>query len=367
MGAVSEWAGSILSFLILITVIRGILPSKKYEPYLRLFSGLMLILLVLQPVTGGLGLEKQIDRAFEAFAFQMDHEELNTRVLGIEKERQEQILKIYENDVAGHVTAMAGEQGLQAESAQVEINGDPESTDYGKVVSVKVKLQSGEATGKQEMTFMLRFESDYEEGAHPRVLELLNATNLEQTPGYGEDTYCDEARALIRRACAAPGADVHFLVGGTQTNFIVIESALRPWQGVLCADNGHINVHETGAVEATGHKVLPLPAREGKIDALQIREACAAHYADDSHEHMVQPGMVYISNPSEYGTVYTRNELEALYAACKARHLPLFIDGARLGAALACVRVIGGVHFPRDVLVGAAVGILAGVIGFYVL
>ena len=150
MGAVSEWAGSILSFLILITVIRGILPSKKYEPYLRLFSGLMLILLVLQPVTGGLGLEKQIDRAFEAFAFQMDHEELNTRVLGIEKERQEQILKIYENDGAGHVTAMAGEQGLQAESAQVEINGDPESTDYGKVVSVKVKLQSGEATGKQE-------------------------------------------------------------------------------------------------------------------------------------------------------------------------------------------------------------------------
>ena len=132
MGAVSEWAGSILSFLILITVIRGILPSKKYEPYLRLFSGLMLILLVLQPVTGGLGLEKQIDRTFEAFAFQMDHEELNTRVLGIEKERQEQILKIYENDVAGHVTAMAGEQGLQAESAQVKINGDPESTGIGE-------------------------------------------------------------------------------------------------------------------------------------------------------------------------------------------------------------------------------------------
>lgn len=150
MGAVSEWAGSILSFLILITVIRGILPSKKYEPYLRLFSGLMLILLVLQPVTGGLGLEKQIDRAFAAFAFQMDHEELNTRVLGIEKERQEQILKIYENDVAGHVTVMAGEEGIQVENAQVEINGDPESTDYGKVVSVKVKLQSGEATGKQE-------------------------------------------------------------------------------------------------------------------------------------------------------------------------------------------------------------------------
>ena len=184
------------------------------------------------------------------------------------------------------------------------------------------------------MTFMLRFESDYEEGAHPRVLELLNATNLEQTPGYGEDTYCDEARALIRRACAAPGADVHFLVGGTQTNFIVIESALRPWQGVLCADNGHINVHETGAVEATGHKVLPLPAREGKIDALQIREACAAHYADDSHEHMVQPGMVYLSSPTEFGTLYSKAELEDISRTCRELGLPLFADGARMGYGL---------------------------------
>ncbi len=149
MGAVSEWAGSILSFLILITVIRGILPSKKYEPYLRLFSGLALILLVLQPITGGLGLETQIDRAFEKISFQMDHEELDTQVLGIEKERQAQILNIYENDVADHVTAMAREQGLLAASAQVEISDDPESMDYGKVVSVKVKLQSGEKAGDQ--------------------------------------------------------------------------------------------------------------------------------------------------------------------------------------------------------------------------
>ncbi len=149
MGAVSEWAGSILSFLILITVIRGILPSKKYEPYLRLFSGLALILLVLQPITGGLGLETQIDRAFERISFQMDHEELDTQVLGIEKERQAQILKIYENDVADHVMAMAKEQGLPVESAKVEIDGDSESGDYGKVVSVKVKLQSGEKTEKQ--------------------------------------------------------------------------------------------------------------------------------------------------------------------------------------------------------------------------
>ena len=147
MGVVSEWASSILSFLILITVIRGILPSKKYEPYLRLFSGLALILLVLQPITSGLGLETQIDRAFEAFSFQMDHEELNTQVLGIEKERQAKILKVYENDVADHVMAMAGEQGLQAESAQVEISGDPESAEYGKVILVKVKLQSGEKAG----------------------------------------------------------------------------------------------------------------------------------------------------------------------------------------------------------------------------
>ncbi|WP_295637363.1 low specificity L-threonine aldolase [uncultured Mailhella sp.] len=181
---------------------------------------------------------------------------------------------------------------------------------------------------------MLRFESDYEEGAHPRILELLTATNLDQTPGYGEDRYSDEARSLIRAACAAPEADVHFLVGGTQTNFIVIESALRPWQGVLCAENGHINVHETGAVEATGHKVLALPAHEGKITAAQIRNACAAHYADDSHEHMVQPGMVYLSSPTEFGTLYTKAELEDIRLACRELSLPLFVDGARMGYGL---------------------------------
>lgn len=184
------------------------------------------------------------------------------------------------------------------------------------------------------MTFMLRFESDYEEGAHPRILELLTATNLDQTPGYGEDRYCDEARRLIRSACAAPEADVHFLVGGTQTNFVVIESALKPWQGVLCAENGHINVHETGAVEATGHKVLALPAHEGKISAAQIREACAAHHADDSHEHMVQPGMVYLSSPTEFGTLYSKAELREISLACRELALPLFVDGARMGYGL---------------------------------
>ena len=181
---------------------------------------------------------------------------------------------------------------------------------------------------------MLRFESDYEEGAHPRILELLAQSNLEQTPGYGEDHYCEEARNLIRAACAAPGADVQFLVGGTQTNFIVTESALRPWQGVLCADNGHINVHETGAVEATGHKVLALSARDGKINARQIREACARHFADDSHEHMVQPGMVYLSSPTEFGTLYSKAELEEISRACRGLGLPLFVDGARMGYGL---------------------------------
>lgn len=181
---------------------------------------------------------------------------------------------------------------------------------------------------------MLRFESDYGEGAHPRILELLTASNLEQTPGYGEDHYCDQARALIRKACAAPEADVHFLVGGTQANFVVIEAALKPWQGVVCADNGHINVHETGAVEATGHKVLPLPAHEGKICAEQIRALCAAHYADASFEHMVQPGMVYLSSPTEFGTLYTRAELQDIRLACNEYHLSLFVDGARMGYGL---------------------------------
>lgn len=181
---------------------------------------------------------------------------------------------------------------------------------------------------------MIRFESDYGEGAHPRILELLAATNLEQTPGYGEDGYSDEARALIRHACSAPDSDVHFLVGGTQTNFIVIEAALKPWQGVLCAENGHINVHETGAVEATGHKVLPLAAQEGKISAGQIRKACNDHYADDSHEHMVQPGMVYLSSPTEFGTLYSRSELEDISRTCRELGLPLFVDGARMGYGL---------------------------------
>ena len=159
-------------------------------------------------------------------------------------------------------------------------------------------------------------------------------TNLEQTVGYGEDAYCEEAREAIRRVCEAPNADVHFLVGGTQTNFTVISLALRSYQGVICADTGHINVHETGAVEATGHKVLALPGTDGKITAEQVKEAYVLHWSDESREHIVQPKMVYISHPTELGTLYTKTELQALHDVCKECGLYLFLDGARLGYGL---------------------------------
>lgn len=181
---------------------------------------------------------------------------------------------------------------------------------------------------------MIRFECDYLEGAHPKVLDMMVKTNMNQTPGYGEDTYCEEAKKLIRKACKTEDASVHFLVGGTQANFTVISSILRPHQGVLCADSGHINVHETGAVEATGHKVLALPSVEGKIQANQIRKYYHAHAADASFEHMVQPGMVYISNPTEVGTLYSLEELTEISDVCHTLDLPLFLDGARLGYGL---------------------------------
>ena len=182
---------------------------------------------------------------------------------------------------------------------------------------------------------MIRFDSDYTEGAHPQILSALVETNLEQTPGYGEDAHSERARARIRRACEREEADVHFLVGGTQANFTVIASLLRPYQGVLCAESGHIACHETGAVEATGHKVLPLPAEQGKITASQVRAAVEAHYADGTHEHIVQPGMVYISQPTEFGTLYRAEELRELSRVCRELGLPLYVDGARLGYALA--------------------------------
>lgn len=181
---------------------------------------------------------------------------------------------------------------------------------------------------------MIRFECDYSEGAHPRILERLAQTNLEQTPGYGVDEHCCHARELILEACQAPQAEVAFLVGGTQANQTVIASLLRPYQGALCAQTGHINVHETGAIEATGHKVLPLPQKDGKITAAAVEEACAAHWADATHEHMVQPGMVYLSQPTEVGTLYTRQELEDIRRVCDKYAIPLYIDGARCGYGL---------------------------------
>ena len=181
---------------------------------------------------------------------------------------------------------------------------------------------------------MIHFESDYLEGCAPQILEALQETNLEQTLGYGEDPHCAKAAEMIRFVFDCPDAEVHFLVGGTQANATVIDALLRPHQGVICADSGHINVHETGAVEHGGHKVLALPAPQGKISAAQVRDALQAHYEDFSHEHMAQPGMVYISFPTELGTIYTKQELTDLYQVCQDWEIPLFIDGARLGYGL---------------------------------
>lgn len=181
---------------------------------------------------------------------------------------------------------------------------------------------------------MIYFNCDYNEGAHDKVMERLRITNMEQTAGYGEDEYCDQAREVIRGLCKDESLMVQFLVGGTQANMTVISSALRPHQGVLSADSGHINVHETGAVESTGHKVLGLPSSDGKITAKQVEDACRSHIEDDSFEHQVQPKMVYISNPTELGTIYSKAELEALSEVCRKFGLYLFMDGARLGYGL---------------------------------
>ena len=182
---------------------------------------------------------------------------------------------------------------------------------------------------------MYQFQCDYNQGAHPRIMERLLETNLEQTVGYGEDHYCAAAREAIRTAIGRTDVDVHFLVGGTQANATVISSILRPYQGVLCATTGHINVHETGAIEHGGHKVLAVNAKDGLLEAEQIRKAMELHYAEDGPEHTVQPGMVYISFSSELGTVYTLQQLREISSACREYGLPLFVDGARMGYGLA--------------------------------
>lgn len=182
---------------------------------------------------------------------------------------------------------------------------------------------------------MIHFECDYACGAHPAVMKALVETNSEQHCGYSEDERCDIARQMIRDLCHCPDAAVHFVVGGTQANLLVIEASLRSFEGVLCADTGHINVHETGAVEATGHKVLPLPSVDGKIRAEQVRQAVMLHREDASFEHIVRPAMVYVSHPTEIGTLYTKDELTALSDTCHELGLRLFVDGARLGYGLA--------------------------------
>lgn len=177
----------------------------------------------------------------------------------------------------------------------------------------------------------LVFESDYVEGAHEEILKRLMETNYEKLSGYGDDRYCEAAKRKIKEACGCPQAEVTFLVGGTQTNQIVIDSLLKPYEAVVAADTGHVSSHEAGAIEYTGHKVLTLPGEKGKLSEKTLREYLESFYADNNHDHMVFPGMVYISHPTEYGTLYTKAELEALSDLCKEYHIPLYLDGARLG------------------------------------
>ncbi len=181
---------------------------------------------------------------------------------------------------------------------------------------------------------MIRFNCDYSEGAHPSVLEKLTLTNLEQTPGYGQDIYCRRAADLIKSCCKTPEAEVHFLTGGTQTNLTVIAACLRPYQGVISASSGHINVHETGAIEATGHRVIAVGENSGKITPEQISRCCQEHWQDDNPEFAPQPKLVYLSFPTEYGTLYSKEELTAIRRACDENNLYLFMDGARLGYGL---------------------------------
>lgn len=180
------------------------------------------------------------------------------------------------------------------------------------------------------------FASDYLEGAHPAIIQRLVETNLEQTAGYGSDPYSESAREKIRAACQAPDAEVYFLVGGTQANATCIDALLASYQGVIAADSGHVNVHEAGAIEFGGHKVLSVCGRDGKLSAASIDEYCSTWETDDNRDHMVMPGMVYLSQPTEYGTLYSLAELAAIRETCGRHRLRLYVDGARLAYALSC-------------------------------
>lgn len=181
---------------------------------------------------------------------------------------------------------------------------------------------------------MLSFASDYTTGAHPEIFKRLMETNLEPTTGYGTDIYTESAIEKIKKACNCPKAKVYFAVGGTQTNQLVISTMLKDYEGVVCATTGHVGAHEAGAIEYSGHKVLTIPTHMGKIDAGELNDFIDAFYADGNHEHMVFPGMVYISHPTEYGSIYSREELEAISKVCHDAGIPLYIDGARLAYAL---------------------------------
>jgi len=182
----------------------------------------------------------------------------------------------------------------------------------------------------------LAFASDYMEGAHPRILERLQETNLLKSAGYGLDSFSESARAKIRECCAAPDADIFFLVGGTQTNAVMIDAFLRPWQGVIAAASGHIAVHEAGAIEFGGHKVLALPQTNGKLSPDSIAACLSAWQRDENRDHMVMPGLVYLSQPTEFGTLYSLEELTQISRLCHDFGIPLYVDGARLAYALAC-------------------------------
>lgn len=185
-------------------------------------------------------------------------------------------------------------------------------------------------------TSKLSFASDYLEGTHPEILNKLVETNMLKTAGYGLDDFSKAARAKIRSACKAPEADIFFLVGGTQTNATIIDAILRPYQGVIAAESGHISMHEAGAIEAGGHKVLTLPHHNGKISANEIKRYIENYQQDENRDHTVMPGMVYLSHPTEYGTLYSKRELMQISEVCRTNQIPLYLDGARLAYALAC-------------------------------
>lgn len=206
----------------------------------------------------------------------------------------------------------------------------PEETAAGAVYA-RTALCRREGKGNKTM---IMFHCDYLEGAHEKILARLCETNMEQTPGYGVDTHCEHARELIRAQVGDPSAFVQFLVGGTQTNMTVLAAMMRHFEGVIAADTGHIAVHETGSIEATGHKVITLPNHHGKLLASEVDAYVTAHEHDEMKEHMVRPKVVFISYATEEGTLYTKAELEAMYRVCQAHGLYLYLDGARLGYGL---------------------------------